>query len=168
MQRIDRTPNRSGAGLVLLLVCGGLWFAGPRTAAGQNPPTALAATLESVAAESTLDITTIGRKSGKPRTKTIWFVYDRGRLYVQSGQDGKTHWYRNLQQTPEMQLAIGALRLTGRAKFVANAEETARVHALFRSKYAFARVAGFVGASIGHGEVVEVEDLQRAAAPQLP
>lgn len=168
MQRIDRTPNRSGAGLILLLVCGGLWFAGPRTAAGQDPPTALAAALESVAAESTLDITTIGRKSGKPRTKTIWFVYDRGRLYVQSGQDGKTHWYRNLQQTPEMQLAIGALRLTGHAKFVADAEETVRVHALFRSKYAFARVAGLVGASIGHGKVVEVEDLQRAAVPQLP
>ncbi len=165
MQRIDRTLNRSGAGLVLLLVCGGLPFAPPLAAAGRAEP---AAALESVAAESTLDITTIGRKSGKPRTKTIWFVYDRGRLYVQSGQDGKTHWYRNLQQTPEMQLAIGALRLTGRAKFVANAEETARVHALFRSKYAFARVAGFVGASIGHGRVVEVEDLQRAAAPQLP
>lgn len=165
MQRIDRTPNRSGAGLVLLLVCGGLPFAPPLAAAGRAEPAALAATLESVAAESTLDITTIGRKSGKPRTKTIWFVYDRGRLYVQSGQDGKTHWYRNLQQTPEMQLAIGTLRLTGRAKFVADAEETARVHALFRSKYAFARVAGLVGASIGHGEVVEVEDLQRAAAP---
>lgn len=168
MTRTAKTRHRPPARLFLLLVCGGLPFAPPQTATGQAEPPALAAALESVAAESTLDITTIGRKSGKPRTKTIWFVYDQGRLYVQSGQDGKTHWYRNLQQTPEMQLAIGALRLTGRAKFVADAEETARVHALFRSKYAFARVAGLVGASIGHGKVVEVEALQRAAAPSSP
>ncbi len=162
MTRTAKTPNRPLVRLFLLLACGGLPFAPPLAATGQAE---LAAALGSVAAESTLDITTIGRKSGKPRTKTIWFVYDQGRLYVQSGQDGKTHWYRNLQQTPEMRLTIGALRLTGRAKFVADAEETARVHALFRSKYAFARVAGLVGASIGHGKVVEVEALQRAAAP---
>ena len=47
---------------------------------------------------STLELTTSGRKSGQPRTATIWFVYD-DRLYVQSGKEGKTDWYRNLLKT---------------------------------------------------------------------
>ena len=119
--------------------------------------------LAQVADESTLEITTIGRKSGKPRTKPIWFVYDQGSLYIQSGKDGKTHWYRNLQKDPHMQVKIGQLTLTGKAKFVADAKETERVHDLFRTKYTFARFAGIVGSSIGHGKVVVVEELSEAA-----
>ncbi len=118
--------------------------------------------LARVATESTLEITTIGRKSGKPRTTPIWFVYDQGYLYIQSGKDGKTHWYRNLQKNPQMQLRIGQLVLTGSAQFVTDTNEIERVHDLFRSKYTFARVAGFVGSSVGHGKVVVVADLTEA------
>ena len=119
--------------------------------------------LARVASESTLEITTIGRKSGKPRTKPIWFIYDQGSLYIQSGKDGKTHWYRNLQKTPQMRLKIGQLVLTGKAHFVTDTAEIEKVHDLFRSKYSLARVAGFVGSSIGHGKVVLVEYLAEAA-----
>lgn len=119
--------------------------------------------LAQVANESTLEITTIGRKSGQPRTKPIWFVYDQGALYIQSGKDGKTQWYRNLQKNPQLQLKIGQLVLTGKAQFVTDTAETERVHDLFRSKYPVARVAGFVGSSIGHGKVVIVEHLAEAA-----
>jgi len=119
--------------------------------------------LAQVANESTLEITTIGRKSGKPRTKPIWFVYDQGALYIQSGKDGKTHWYRNLQKNPQMRLKIGQLVLAGRAQFVTDTAESERIHDLFRSKYSLARVAGFVGSSIGHGKVVLVENLADTA-----
>ena len=122
--------------------------------------------LTQVANESTLEITTIGRKSGKPRTTPIWFVYDQGALYIQSGKDGKTHWYRNLQKNPQMQLKIGQLTLTGKAQFVTDTAESEKVHDLFRSKYALARAAGFVGSSIGHGEVILVEHLTEAAPPE--
>ena len=118
--------------------------------------------LARVANESTLEITTIGRQSGKPRTKPIWFVYDQGAVYIQSGKDGKTHWYRNLQKNPQMQLKIGQLVLTGKAQFVIDRAEIERVHDLFRSKYSLARVAGFVGSSIGHGKVILVEHLTEA------
>ena len=122
--------------------------------------------LAQVADESTLEITTIGRKSGKPRTTPIWFVYDQGALYIQSGKDGKTHWYRNLQKNTQMQLKIGQLTLTGKAQFVTDTTESEKVHDLFRSKYALARAAGFVGSSIGHGEVILVEHLTEAAPPE--
>ncbi len=148
--------ERHWAGLMLLFVS---LFMGTSSYAQENR---LQDALAQVANESTLEITTTGRKSGKPRTKPIWFVYDQGALYIQSGQDGKTHWYRNLQKTPQMQLKIGQLVLTGKAHFVTDTAESERIHDLFRSKYSLARVAGFVGSSIGHGKVILVEDLTDA------
>lgn len=115
------------------------------------------ADLEKVANQSTVDITTIGRKSGQPHTKPIWFVYDQGHFYIQSGKGEKSDWYLNLQKNPQLTLKIGELTFTGKAKFIDDPKETERVHGLFRSKYLLARAAGMVGWVIGHGKVVEVE-----------
>ncbi len=157
MTQCDIVWKRHWTGLVFLFVS---IFIGTSSYAQES---GLQNTLARVASESTLEITTIGRKSGKPRTKPIWFVYDQGALYIQSGKDGKTHWYRNLQKNPQMRLKIGQLTLTGKAQFMTDTAETERVHDLFRSKYSLARVAGFVGSSIGHGKVVLVEDLTETA-----
>ncbi|MGE0820762.1 MAG: nitroreductase family deazaflavin-dependent oxidoreductase [Candidatus Binatia bacterium] len=115
------------------------------------------ADLEKVANESYVEITTTGRKSGTPHTKPIWFVYDQGHFYIQSGGEGKTDWYLNLKKTPQFTLKIGSLIFNGKAKFIDDAQETERVHGLFRAKYTRARLAGLVGSQIGHGKVVEVE-----------
>jgi deazaflavin-dependent oxidoreductase (nitroreductase family) len=114
-------------------------------------------TLEKVANESTVELTTTGRKSGKSHTKPIWFVYDQGRLYLQAGKDGKTDWYLNLKKNPQMTLKIADATLKGTAKFIDDAQETERIHELFRQKYVTARVLGAVGSSIGHGKAVEVQ-----------
>ena len=57
--------------------------------------------------EATVELTTTGRSSGQARTVTIWFVRDGDRLYVQSGKEGTTDWYRNLLKTPTVTLQIG-------------------------------------------------------------
>ena len=160
MTQCDTAWKRHRAGLVLLL--GSLSMG----TSGYAQESRLQDALARVANESTLEITTTGRKSGQPRTKPIWFVYDQGALYIQSGKDGKTHWYRNLQKNPQMQLKVGQLTLTGKAQFVTDMAEIERVHDLFRSKYALARAAGLVGSSIGHGKVVVVEHLAEAAPPE--
>ena len=115
------------------------------------------ADLEKVANESTVEITTTGRKSGKAHTKPIWFVYDQGHLYLQSGKGGKSDWYQNLKKNPQMTLKIGAVTFQGKAKFIDDQKETERIHRLFSAKYIGARLAGMVGSSIGHGKAVEVE-----------
>jgi deazaflavin-dependent oxidoreductase (nitroreductase family) len=131
-----------------------------------NPPASLfaqearavaKADLEKVANESTVEITTTGRKSGKAHTKPIWFVYDQGRLYLQSGKGGKSDWYQNLKKNPQMTLKIGTVTFQGKAKFIDDQKETERIHGLFSAKYIGARLAGMVGSSIGHGKAVEVE-----------
>ena len=112
--------------------------------------------IEKVANESTVELTTTGRKSGKPHTKPIWFVYDQGRLYLQAGKGGKTDWYQNLKKNPQMTLKIGTLTFAGKAKFIDDQKETEIIHNLFSAKYVAARLLGMVGSSIGHGEAVEV------------
>ena len=158
MQKSTLRDRSFGMGLVLCFLCWGL-FSG---ANAQAQETSLHDKLAQLAEESTLEITTLGRKSGKPRTKPIWFVYEQGCLYIQSGKEGKTNWYRNLQKNAQMWIKIANLALTGKAKFIEDRAETERVHTLFSSKYTFARFAGLVGSSIGQGKVVEVELLTEA------
>jgi deazaflavin-dependent oxidoreductase (nitroreductase family) len=119
------------------------------------------AQLRTFAEASTVALTTIGRKSGEPRTVTIWFVVDaQGRLYVQSGSGGTTDWYQNLRQTPAVSLLIGELAMTARAEPIDDAAETARVHELYRQKYLRARITGWFGGEVGHGRVVALTDLR--------
>ena len=129
----------------------------PASLFAQEARTVAKADLEKVANESTVEITTTGRKSGKAHTKPIWFVYDQGRLYLQSGKGGKSDWYQNLKKNPQMTLKIGTVTFQGKAKFIDDQKETERIHGLFSAKYIGARLAGMVGSSIGHGKAVEVE-----------
>jgi len=137
-------------GVTLLTSTAGFLFA-------QEAKPVAKADLEKVANESTVELTTTGRKSGKAHTKPIWFVYDQGHLYLQSGKGGKSDWYQNLKKNPQMTLQIGTVTFQGKAKFIDEQKETERIHSLFSAKYVGARLAGMVGSSIGHGKAVEVE-----------
>jgi len=116
--------------------------------------------LSAVASESTLEITTAGRTSGQARTATIWFVREGDHIYVQSGKDGQTDWYRNALKTPAVTLRIGSVALRGRARPIDDAAEAARVHELFDHKYLRARVMGWFGGGFGHGKVLLIENLE--------
>jgi deazaflavin-dependent oxidoreductase (nitroreductase family) len=149
--------NRCRRWFLALVVGTTLLVNPPVSLFAQEASTVAKADLEKVANESTVEITTTGRKSGKAHTKPIWFVYDQGRLYLQSGKEGKSDWYQNLKKNPQMTLKIGTVTFQGKAKFIDDQKETERIHGLFSAKYIGARLAGMVGSSIGHGKAVEVE-----------
>ncbi len=50
--------------------------------------------------DRTIDITTMGRKSGQPRRIEIWFHNLNGRIYI-TGSPGVRSWYANLVANPE-------------------------------------------------------------------
>ena len=50
--------------------------------------------------DRTIDITTIGRKTGLPHRLEIWFHNLDGRLYI-TGLPGHRDWYANLQANPD-------------------------------------------------------------------
>ena len=47
----------------------------------------------------TIDITTVGRKTGSPRRTEIWFHNLAGRLFI-TGLPGRRDWYANLVANP--------------------------------------------------------------------
>jgi deazaflavin-dependent oxidoreductase (nitroreductase family) len=55
---------------------------------------------DSSAAEHTIDITTLGRRSGIPRRIEVWFHRVDGRWYL-SGVPGPRSWYANLRAHPQ-------------------------------------------------------------------
>ena len=53
-----------------------------------------------LAHDRTVDITTIGRRSGQPRRMEIWFHNLDGRIYL-SGLPGRRSWYANVVAHPD-------------------------------------------------------------------
>lgn len=49
-----------------------------------------------LASDLTIDITTIGRKSGQSRRIEIWFLNVEGDIYI-TGTPGRRDWFANLQ-----------------------------------------------------------------------
>ena len=48
-----------------------------------------------LAADGTIDITTLGAQSGLPRRSEIWFLHLDGRTFI-TGTPGSRNWYANL------------------------------------------------------------------------
>jgi deazaflavin-dependent oxidoreductase (nitroreductase family) len=91
------------------------------------------------AKKSTVQLTTVGRKSGKPRVVTIWFVVvDSRRIYVQHAAGKDANWYRNLLKAPEVELDFGDGPVRARAKPIQDPQQVRRVLAQIRRKYLFA------------------------------
>lgn len=78
-----------------------------------------------IAGGRVLLLTTIGNKSGQPRTVPLVYFEDNGKRYIVASAGGApAHpaWYKNLQARPEVTVEIGARRFTARAVTVDRAE----------------------------------------------
>ena len=63
-----------------------------------------------LAADPTVDITTTGRRSGKPRRIEIWMLAVEGRFFI-TGTPGRRDWLANLHADPR--LVVHLKRLAG-------------------------------------------------------
>jgi deazaflavin-dependent oxidoreductase (nitroreductase family) len=127
--------------------------------AAEETPTQVTAALERIKDESTIELVTTGRKTGKQHVRPIWFVVDLGEILVQAGKDGKTDWYLNLLRNPDAVVHLGDVRLRVRAVPVLDAKRIADIHRLFLRKYMTARLLSWFGSSIGRGKPVELQPL---------
>jgi deazaflavin-dependent oxidoreductase (nitroreductase family) len=89
-------------------------------------------------------ITTRGRRSGKPRTTTIWFVLQDGTVFLTGGKDNP-QWCRNIRAHEHVCIEIAGTRLEGRARIVEDPAGAAKVRDLFPRKYWLARMARWFG-----------------------
>jgi deazaflavin-dependent oxidoreductase (nitroreductase family) len=95
-------------------------------------PTYLAA----VAARRTVRLTTTGRKTGRPRTVTVWFVAGGPTsIYVQHAGPSTAQWYRNLLRDPAVTVDFGSGPLAARATPLEDPARVSEVLRLVRRKY---------------------------------
>lgn len=80
---------------------------------------------QALATDETIDITTMGRKSGHPQRVEIWFKQVNGHTYI-TGTPGPRDWYANLLENPNfifhLKESVQA-DLPARARFVLNPAE---------------------------------------------
>jgi deazaflavin-dependent oxidoreductase (nitroreductase family) len=104
----------------------------------------LAARLAPLADQSTLRITTRGRRTGKPHTVPIWFVADGPTLYLAT-LNAKRDWVRNVRKTADVTLALGSLQVRGRASVVTDPALEGRIRDLLARKYWMAWIGSWFG-----------------------
>lgn len=76
--------------------------------------------------QQTLEITTIGRRSGRLRRIETWRYRAAGRYWL-TGSPGARDWYANVLAHPEFTLHLHDLDLQVRGRAVTDPDERARV-----------------------------------------
>lgn len=96
-----------------------------------------------------VQITHRGRKSGLIRRTVLEVLsYDRQthEVLVVSGWEGKTDWYRNIQQEPALEVRIGRVHYQPTQEFLSPEETSSLILTLFRKR---PRAVRFVGSVLG-------------------
>lgn len=66
---------------------------------------------------SILLLTTVGRKTGRPRVAAVGYIHNpaTGRFYLTAGWKGESVWYRNVMANPRVRVQVGRRRFEGMA-----------------------------------------------------
>src|SRR5262252_8193908 len=72
--------------------------------------------LESVADQQVLYLTTVGRRTGLPREIEIWFVVWCERLYLFAETREAAGWVKNIRRNPTVTVRIGEWRIDATAR----------------------------------------------------
>jgi len=109
------------------------------------PNQSLKQRLGSLNRHGTLQLTTIGRKTGKRHTVTVWFLVDGETVYLVTLKL-KRDWPRNVIRNGVVELDIAGNVFKGQAKRITNAKQLEHVKALLSQKYWAAWLGSWVGA----------------------
>lgn len=70
--------------------------------------------IDRLARTRTVDLTTIGRRSGQPRTVEIWWFHVDGRFII-TGTPGRRDWLANVRANPSVMISAGNGAFAGTA-----------------------------------------------------
>jgi hypothetical protein len=87
-----------------------------------------------------VNVSVIGRKSGKVTTRPVWFVLEQDKLYLLPVQGSETQWYENLMRNPWIQLSTKSAAEEFQATLVTDPKIVSSVAEKFRQKYGAADV----------------------------
>jgi len=93
------------------------------------------ALIDRLARSREINITVIGRKSGRTISNPVWFVLDGDRLYLLPVQGSDTQWYKNVLKNPSIRIEAGGAKAELRAVSITDATQVGSVVERFRKKY---------------------------------
>ena len=82
-----------------------------------------------------INISVIGRKSGRTFSLPIWFVLDEEKLYLLPVQGSDTQWYKNVLKNPSVRISAAKVEAEAKVLPLMDLQEVASVVEKFRSKY---------------------------------
>src|ERR1700733_3945910 len=82
-----------------------------------------------------IDITVVGRKSGRSISIPVWFVLEDSTLYLLPVQGSDTQWFKNVQAKPSIKIAAGDAHAELKPIVVTDAKQVASVVEKFRARY---------------------------------
>ncbi len=92
-----------------------------------------------------MDLTTKGRKTGKPRTVELSYVLQGDEILCLAGSGGNVDWYQNLLRHPNISVSVGKMKLKDKAEPISGD----RKKLLLRSSTFFAGNTGQLMCAIG-------------------
>lgn len=107
-------------------------------------------------------LTARGRKSGEPRTVTIWFALGDGKVFL-TGGGKESNWVKNLRANPDAIVQIGTMRLRGRARVVDDPAEAESVRQRFVRRYFMARISRLLGTGYTDSTAVVIDGVEAAS-----
>jgi deazaflavin-dependent oxidoreductase (nitroreductase family) len=81
-----------------------------------------------------IELTVIGRKSGRKIPRPVWFVLDGDKLLLLSGSGRKSEWYKNVLKNPAVEISVSKHSYKFRAKMASN-QRVKEIVDKFREKY---------------------------------
>ena len=91
--------------------------------------------IEALSETDELDLTVIGRNSGRKSTRPVWFVHEGDKIYLLPVNGSDTEWYKNALKNPTITLSAEGESLTAEVKPITDPARVKQVVAKFRAKY---------------------------------
>jgi len=82
-----------------------------------------------------INISVIGRKSGRTISNPVWFVLDGDNLYLLPVQGSDTQWYKNVLKNPSIRIKARGIEAEFRAVPLGDVSRVSSVVEKFRDKY---------------------------------
>jgi deazaflavin-dependent oxidoreductase (nitroreductase family) len=82
-----------------------------------------------------INISVVGRKSGRTISIPVWFVFEAPQLYLLPVQGTNTQWYKNVQKKPSLRINVGDVSAESKVVLITDAAQVAPVVEKFRARY---------------------------------
>ena len=84
---------------------------------------------------SEINVTVVGRKSGRKSSRPVWFVLEGDDLHLLPVEGSDTQWYQNVLKNPKIEVDAGGAKCELKAIPIVEPAEVTVMADKFRKKY---------------------------------